>query len=280
MKKLISIILVIVSLLACLTITAFADEKDDYIKETYTDFGNYISEQGWPNYVGGYYYFSTGYNPETPDIKPHSEIVIYITNEATEADKAFLESIITDFDVVSYKTCSHSRRYYYDLSEKLHKYENLTKHVYSFGVALSKDDVNFIMYVYENGYDEVMSILKANFSEYLDNIEVKVGKDFDLTSLTPESGYEEMFILATGVITPIKNEPNYLGFWILGVSLLVIVGGSVVFFTLRRQKRLITPNGTTISFKENSDVKAILKEENEPSEEVFNNIIKKIDENK
>lgn len=279
MKKLISIMLVIVSVVACLTITIFADEKDDFIKETYTDFGKYIAEQGWPSYVGGYYYLSTGYDPNTPDIKPHSEIVIYITKEAKDSDKAFLESIITDFDVVSYKICSHPRSYYYDLSEKLHKYENLTKHVYSFGVALSKDDVKFIMYVYENGYDEVMSILKANFSEYLDDIEIKVGKDFDMTG-TPEMGYEEMFILATGVITPIKNDNNFLGFWILGISIFAVAVTFVLVFTLRRKKQMITPNGETISYMGNTDVKTVLKEENEPSDKVYNNIIKKIDENK
>lgn len=280
MKKIFSIFIVIICIASCLILNLSAKGEE----ETYTDLGKYLNNNGWPSFVSAYYYLSTGYDPNTPDVEPHSEIVVYVTNEATEKDKEMIKGIIKDFDIVTFKGCTHSNDYYTDLAGRIVTDERLGWYITTTYVGIKEDDTFLVIYVNEDKYDYVLSILEKDYSSELPFIEAKKGQVNDFTQEVPEGSYE--IAISAGVIAPPPSDNTYSGnnnLWIyyaivVPLAVLIIIGSTLLVLRNRKKRVLQSANGN-VTFDDSSyqSVKEEIKEGNEPSDELYTKIMDKIE---
>lgn len=276
MKKFICVILCVIFALSCMSFSVFAED------ETYTSLGKYIKENGWPEYICAYYYSQSGYDPNYPDNKPQSEIVIYVNEGTSESNLEMIKSIIDDFDTVTFRNSSKSRAYYENLIDTLKKDERIGEYIWYAAISMKYDDTLLYLNIYKENYDEVMSVLKLDYIDYMPNIEA-VGCDKGDFTGVPEGSYSLDFKydpVITGDYTHTNAGNGMIIIYACIVVFALLVSLAIVFIYRKRRIKLNTNADTVSVDMENDDIIEKIKEGNEPDEIVYSKMIEKIENDK
>lgn len=279
MKKILSFILVFTLILSLLSIVAFASSIEE---DSYTNFGKYLKEHGLFPEFGSYYYLQTGYDPSTPEIKSHSEIVIYLTNNASQDLKETIRSICTDFDVVTFKKCTNSFLFYEKLSSMLANDERIDGMIWYYSVSMSKDDTFLYMNVRPQYEETFKNIIDSSYSEYSSFVEIRYVDEGELTDATLEAGYELYpmpykgnAIITTGDMTRTNNNSIY---FIIAISSILLVGSIATIIIIQRRKKMrkITNNNLVVDNELESPIIQAIKDGEEPSDDLYEKIKDKL----
>lgn len=226
----------------------------------------------YPDDIGAYYYGMTGYNPETPDIKPHQFFFVYVVEGTSEERMNEIRGYLDPTDTIEFRFCKRSNKFYTELSKKIgSEFKSSFGEITSIVIGISQDNTFLIMYVTDNA-DKIQAEVDAAYPEYKGEIKVYY---YDVTTGIDEMGYQ-MVYENTGSISNPSNS-NVL-IWIIAVSAIMILGlSAVVVVKLSKKRVLATSYGNEI--EEGGNTKGHVEEAisigQEPSDKVYEEIIKK-----
>lgn len=280
MKKTLLIIFAFVFLFSVFALSISAEEEVDvmsYNSETYTNLGKYLDENGMIDDLGFYYYLSTGYNPEQPDVKPHSEIVVYLRSTATEETRQLIRDIATDFDVIVLKNCTYS---YTDLKTIVGELMTLSSSEYIRALSVSANELDTVLVVDVDidSFGTFNDEFEKTFSEYATFIELrKYDPDYDRTGVL-EIGFNpgDGEVVTTGNYGVVSKRFPYAA---VIIPSCVVILALVVFVLYRKAmaKKMVTSTGETVTTYTSREIKEMASENLEPSESVYRNIKEEID---
>ena len=226
----------------------------------------------YPDDVGAYFYGMTGYNPETPEIKPHEFYVVYVVEGTSEERMNEIRSCLNPTDTIEFRFCKRSHNFYSKLAQIIgSEFKPSVGEIKSIGVGISSDNTFLLIYVTENP-EKIQSEIDAAYPEYNGEIQVNY---YDVTTGIDEVANE--LYSNPGVSRP--DNSNGL-IWLVAVASVVLIGAGLVTFVLlnRRKRVLVTSNGGEItegslSAKTVEDAVAVGQE---PSDRVYDGIKKRM----
>ena len=225
----------------------------------------------YPDDVGAYYYGMTGYNPETPDIKPHNFYIVYMVEGTSEERLEQIRSYLGEGETVEFRYCKRSYNFYSDLSKRIgNEFETDKGNITSICVGVG--DSTFLMVYVTGNEDLIQAEIDAAYPEFKDEIRVKY---YDVTSGIDEAAYEVLYRDTVGMSA---NSSNVIWFIALAVVVLVGAGLVTIVFVTKRKRVLVTSNGEEITEGGMSTrkVEDAVSVGQEPSDEVYEKIKKRI----
>ena len=259
MKKVLTAVLIL-----CLTMAVCISASAGFLDKL-------LPNGEYPEDIGAYFYGMTGYNAETPDIKPHQFFVVYVVEGTSEERMNEIRSYLDPTDTVEFRFCKRSNRFYTDLAKRIGaEFKPSTGEIKSIGVGISSDNTFLIMYVTDNP-DKVQTEIDAAYPEYKGEIKVYY---YDVTAGVEEAGYQVAYE-NTGLISAKDNSALLV--WIIAVSAALMIGtGAFVVVKTSRKKVLATNSGAEL--EEGGMTKRNVEEAvsvgQEPSDKVYEEIIK------
>ncbi|MCR5457123.1 MAG: hypothetical protein K6F14_03500 [Clostridiales bacterium] len=226
----------------------------------------------YPDDVGAYFYGMTGYNAETPEIKPHQFYVVYMV-EGTGNDRLEeIRSFLGEGETIEFRYCKRSYNFYSDLAQKIgSEFKPSVGEIKSIGVGISSDNTFLVIYVTENP-EKIQSEIDAAYPKYNGEIQVNY---YDVTTGIDEVANE---LYSNPVVSRPDNSNGLI--WLVAVASVVLIGAGLVTFVLlnRRKRVLVTSNGDEItegslSAKTVEDAVAVGQE---PSDRVYDGIKKRM----
>ena len=226
----------------------------------------------YPDDVGAYYYGRTGYNPETPDIKPHNFYIVYMVEGTSEERLEQIRSYLGEGETVEFRYCKRSYNFYSDLSKRIgNEFKTDKGNITSICVGIG--DSTFLLVYVTGNEDLIQAEIDAAYPEFKDEIRVKY---YDVTSGIDEVAYDE--VLYRDPVGASDKSSNVI--WFIALAVVVLVGAGLVTIVLvtRRKRVLVTSDGEEIteggmSARKVEDAVAVGQE---PSDEVYEEIKKKI----
>lgn len=260
MKKVLTAVLIL-----CLTMAACISASAGFLDKLCPN-GEY------PDDIGAYYYGMSGYDPETPEIKPHEFYVVYVVEGTSEERMNDIRSCLNPTDTIEFRFCKRSHNFYSKLAQIIgSEFKPSVGEIKSIGVGISSDNTFLLIYVTENP-EKIQSEIDAAYPEYNGEIQVNY---YDVTTGINEVANE---LYSNPVVSGADNSNGII--WLVIVASVVFVGAGTITFVLvtRRKRTLVTNNGDEIvegglSAKTVEDAVAVGQE---PSDKVYDELKKKL----
>ena len=228
----------------------------------------------YPDDVGAYFYGRTGYNPETPEIKPHQFYVVYIVEGTSDDRLEEIRSFLGEGETIEFRYCKRSYNFYSDLGKRIGaEFKPGDGTITSISVGISSEGTFLLVYVTGDS-DKIKAEIDAIYPEYKDEIKVAY---YDVTTGIDEVVNDEVYY---NPVASAPNNSNGLIWLVAGASVVFIGAGLITFIFLKRRKKVfVTSHGDettegSLSAKTVEDAVAVGQE---PSDRVYDGIKKRME---